>query len=132
MNLKRDKGFSMMELLVAMVVIALGLLAISGLFPLGSRARMKGEEITKAIQHAQQKMEQLTEKGYDSLSTGLHDSTQVEGYKVEWWVTTLGWSPSKYDTLKVLTDTVTFLTPGGGFRKVGLKTYLSPKISRGG
>lgn len=121
----------MMELLVAMIVIALGLLALSGLFPLGSRARMKGEGITKAIELAQQKMEQLTELGYDSLETGTHDSTVVMGYKIEWWVTSIGWSASRYDSLKVVTDTVSYLREGV-IRKIGLKTYLSPKISRGG
>jgi len=133
MRLLRDKsGFTMMELLVAMIVIALGLLALSGLFPLGSRARMRGEGITRAIELAQQRMERLVEQGFDSLDTSLHDSTYVQTYKVEWWVETIGWGPSKYDSLKVVTDTVTYLTPGGGRRKVGLTTYLSARIARGG
>ena len=133
MRLFRDNsGFTMMELLVAMIVIALGLLALSGLFPLGSRARMRGEGITRAIELAQQRMERLVEQGFDSLETSLHDSTYVQTYKVEWWVETIGWGPSKYDSLKVVTDTVTYLTPGGGRRKVGLTTYLSARIARGG
>jgi prepilin-type N-terminal cleavage/methylation domain-containing protein len=133
MRLLRDKsGFTMMELLVAMIVIALGLLALSGLFPLGSRARMRGEGLTRAIELAQQRMERLVEQGYDSLYTNLHDSTYVRTYKVEWWVETIGWGPSRYDSLKVVTDTVTYLTPGGGRRKVGITTYLSARIARGG
>jgi Tfp pilus assembly protein PilV len=122
----------MMELLVAIIVIALGLMALAGLFPLGSRARMQGEGMTRAIQLAQQRIERLVELGFDSLETDLHDSTYIHTYKVEWWVTTMGWGPSRYDSLKVVTDTVTFIDPGEGKRKVGLTTYVSPKIARGG
>lgn len=131
MRLRDDSGFTMIELLVAMVVIALGLLSISALFPLGSRARMRGEGITKAIQLAQLRMEQLVEVGYDNLDDGC-DSTVIRGYKVKWCISTLSWGPGAYDALKVVSDTVTYITPGGGYRKVGLKTYVSPKISGGG
>lgn len=128
---RNSKGFTMMELLVAMIVIALGLLTLSALFPLGSRARMRGEGLTRAVELAQQRMERLVEQGFDSLSSGLHDSTYVQTYRVEWWVTAIGWGPSKYDSLKVVTDTVTFLSEGK-YRKVGLTTYLSARIARGG
>lgn len=131
MDMKNNSGFTMMELLVAMIVIALGLLSISALFPLGSRARMRGEGITRGIELAQQKMEQLVEMGYDSLDDGC-DSTMVRTYKVKWCISTLSWGPGEYDALKVIADTVTYVTPGGGYRKVGLKTYVSPKISVGG
>lgn len=131
MGLRNKSGFSMIELLVAMVVIALGLLSISALFPLGSRARMRGEGITKAIELAQQRMEQLVELGYDNLEDGC-DSTVIRAYKVKWCISTLNWGPGTYDALKIVTDTVTYITPGGGYRKVGLTTYVSPKISGGG
>ena len=95
-----------------------------------AEGRNRYQGITKAIELAQQKMEQLVELGYDNLEDGC-DSTVIRAYKVKWCISTLKWGPGTYDALKIVADTVTYRTAGGD-RKVGLKTYVSPKISGGG
>ena len=75
-NMRDKKGFTLLEVMVAVVVLAFGLLAIMHLFPIGLRASKISRDTTVASLLAQAKIEELRNTGWASLSS----STTTEGY----------------------------------------------------
>lgn len=84
-SLRDARGTSLIELLIALVVLSIGVLAIGQLFPAGSRSQVGSGLMTRANYYAQQKIEQLgtlpwndaaltagrhPAAGYDTLGTG--------------------------------------------------------------
>jgi len=70
----RERGFTLLELLVALVVLSVGVLALAQLFPAGSRSQLQAELMSSANYFAQQKVEQLTLLPWtdSALSAGRH------------------------------------------------------------
>lgn len=69
-------GFSIIELMVALVLLGIGILSIANLFPLGSRSQLRDRMRTSAADLAQQKMEQLRVVTWSAadLTLGTHPS----------------------------------------------------------
>lgn len=61
-----EKGFTLVEVIVALTVIAIGILGISVIFPLASRDVSKSGMSTKALELAQEKIEELHSRAYNS------------------------------------------------------------------
>ncbi len=75
--LKSKSGFSLLEVMVAVVILGFGLLAIMHLFPIGLRASKISQDTTVATFLAQQKMEELRATRYANIGdspTGTFDS----------------------------------------------------------
>jgi prepilin-type N-terminal cleavage/methylation domain-containing protein len=75
-----DRGFSILEVLMATTVLTVGLAALAQLFAISTRANFNAKVTTVASVLAQQKMEQLRGLtwGYDALGLPLSDfSTNV-------------------------------------------------------
>lgn len=88
-------GFSLIELMVALVLLGLGILTVANMFPLGSRMQLTDRLRTSAADLAQQKMEQLRMKAWSDpeLDVGTHpdadgDTLSIvdEGTFVRYWV----------------------------------------------
>lgn len=93
------RGFSVVELMVALVVLGLGILGLANLFPLGGRMQMRDRMRTSAADLAQQKMEQLRLLPWSdaNLDVGTHPtisgetlSLQDEGTYQRFWIVTQG------------------------------------------
>ena len=69
-----DAGFTLVEMLIALVVIAVGILAVGQMFPTGSRAQVRDHLLTAANNYAQEKVEDLSAKSWTdtSLTAGRH------------------------------------------------------------
>ena len=78
-------GFSIIELMVALILLGLGILSVANLFPLGSRTQLRDRLRTSATDLAQQKMEQLRLKGWSDpdLSAGTHPNVSGEALSLE-------------------------------------------------
>ena len=77
----RDRrGFSVVEVLVALAILGVGILGLANLFPLGSQNQMKDRLRTSAADLAQQKMEQLRIDLWSNsdLTDGTHPSASGE------------------------------------------------------
>jgi prepilin-type N-terminal cleavage/methylation domain-containing protein len=72
-----EAGFSLAEVLVAMGVMAVGLVSLAQLFALSTRANHSSKTTTFAVMLAQQKMEQLRGLiwGFDTLGLPISDLT---------------------------------------------------------
>ena len=124
----RERGASLIELMIALIVLSLGILAVAQLFPAGARAQLSDRMMTSAGNYAQEKLEELNRLGWSdpALADGRHppgSATEALGASGKWQrfyvVSTL---PAPLDNLKKVTVTVgwTFM----GDRNVQSTTYL--------
>ena len=69
-----ERGATLLELMVALVVVALGVLAVSQLFPAGARTQTRERMTGTANFYAQERLEQLSVKSWGDadLSLGRH------------------------------------------------------------
>src|SRR5262245_26441488 len=123
-----ERGASMVELMVALVVLALGILAVGQLFPAGTRSQTRGKMQTSANLYAQQKIEQLRPLGWNDadLSLGRHpggSATEALGDHGTW---------QRFYNVEQMTDplqdlkkiTVTVSWTYSGPRSVTATTYV--------
>jgi prepilin-type N-terminal cleavage/methylation domain-containing protein len=92
-----QRGFSLIELLIAVVLLALTAISLMALFPTGLRQITKAGR-TSVINHlAVQKIDELMQAGYGSpdLTAGIHPTTNqfmltdpdLSNYSLKWTVT---------------------------------------------
>jgi prepilin-type N-terminal cleavage/methylation domain-containing protein len=123
-----ERGASLIELMIALVVLSLGILAVAQLFPAGARGQVSDRMATAASYYTQEKLEELNRLawGDQALTVGRHPAgtaTEALGTTGRWQrfyvVSTL---PAPLDNLKKVTVTVgwTFM----GARTVESTTYL--------
>jgi len=115
-------GMTLIELMMALVVLSIGLLSLAALFPLGRSHSSDDRLLTSATDLAIQKMEQLRTLAYShaDLTTGAHPSALGESvgnngrFNRIWVVTQLApdlksveirvtWSDAKPETAKIVT-----------------------------
>ena len=103
--LLKSKGFTLIEVLVALIILSFSLLALAGLMVTTTKNNSFGSHMTEAATLAQDKLEELRAIKWDDLNEGNHtDPAQQEGstginYTRNWNVTTNG-------SLKTVTITV--------------------------
>ena len=64
----RKNGFSLLELIIAIAVLAVGLVGVLQIFPIGLRASQRAGMITKASFLAQNKIEDVKLAGFDAIT----------------------------------------------------------------
>jgi len=76
LKLKRSKGFSLIEVMIALVILAVALLALAGLMVTTTKNNSFGGHMTEAATFAQDKLEQLraTPFGMIALNTTQTDN----------------------------------------------------------
>ena len=96
-SLSRGNGFSLLEVLVALLLSAVGILAIGGLQIGSIKGNSFSQEVTQATVLSQDRLEELRKMDFDdsNLSIGHHDEGVLNGsgfsryYDVESISTTL-------------------------------------------
>ena len=124
---RAERGTTLTELMIALVILTVGILSVGQLFPAGSRGQVQSRMTNSASYYAQEKLEQLNGQTWTSaaLTDGRHPSSGSEalGSGGQWHryyeVATLA---SPLDNLKKVTVTVewTFM----GARSVTATTYV--------
>lgn len=76
--MKKLKGFTLLEVVIALTIFAIGLVGLLSLFPVAFHSSKRASDLTEATIYAQKKMEELKRDGYDNLpadgTTGNFDS----------------------------------------------------------
>lgn len=74
---RRDAGFSLIEVMVASLILTIGLLTLAQLFALSTTTNLSGKSTTYATVLADQKLEELRALtwGFDSTGLPLSDTT---------------------------------------------------------
>jgi prepilin-type N-terminal cleavage/methylation domain-containing protein len=66
----RNKGFSLLEILIALAILIVGVAAVINMFPIGLHASKRAADFTSAGILAQEKMAELMYLGYDHIDKG--------------------------------------------------------------
>lgn len=124
--LKNGAGFSLLEVMVAVIILGFGLLAIMHLFPIGLKASKISQDTTVASFLAQAKMEELRNTGWNQLSiaTTTEPYEDITGYLGFKRVTTVDNVETADPGLKRITVEV-FYKPYGAERSVKLVTLFT-------
>jgi prepilin-type N-terminal cleavage/methylation domain-containing protein len=73
--LKRSKGFTLIEVMVALVILAISLLALAGLMVTTTKNNSFGGHMTEAATFAQDKLEQLRAAPWTGIVAGADTVT---------------------------------------------------------
>ena len=125
----REQGMSLVELCIALVVLAIGILAVARLFPAGARAQAQDQILTKANYYAQEKVEALTGLTWADapLFDGRHpagtafDTLGTGAWLRSYQVATMA---SPLDNLKKVDVTINYRGAGLAQRSVTATTYV--------
>ena len=66
--MKKHKGFTLLEILIALAILVIGIAAVVNLFPVGLHASKRAADFTMAGMLAQEKMAELMYLGYNRLN----------------------------------------------------------------
>jgi prepilin-type N-terminal cleavage/methylation domain-containing protein len=87
-----ERGMTMIEMMIALIVLSIGLLGIAAIFPAGRRFSNRDRLMTTASDLALQKMEQIRTYSYSdpNLTVGMHPTLSGETVGpnnrfVRWW-----------------------------------------------
>ena len=124
-----DRGMSLIELCIALVVLAVGILAVGRLFPAGARSQAQDQLLIRANYFAQEKVETLT--GLSWADAALFDGRHPAGIAFDtlgsgqwlrcYQVTTM---TGKLDNLKKVDVTVNYQGAGQLPRSITATTYV--------
>jgi len=125
-SVRSERGASLVELLVALSVLALGILAVGRLFPAGTRVQTQDRMTSTASYYAQQKLEEvLTLEWQDTdLAVGRHPAVAAEslGTRKTWQrFYQVDAMPAPLDNLRKITVNVSWNYHGA--RTVSAVTY---------
>jgi prepilin-type N-terminal cleavage/methylation domain-containing protein len=124
-----QRGISLVEVLIALIVLSVGILAVGRLFPAGARSQMQDRLVLGAGDYAQEKIEYLHPLHWSDadLTDGRHPAgTATEACGNGRWqrfytVTTMA---SPLDNLKKIDVTVTTSGAGMTDRAITTTTYV--------
>lgn len=120
LKIKGSSGFSLLELVFAMVLLSIGLLGVASVFPLGTRFVNQGKITSTAVALASEKMEELQSLPGDSsdLQAGTY-SDEITPYKRNWSIV----DDVPIAGMKHIQVTTLWKT-SRGTRQVTLETYV--------
>jgi len=121
---RSERGTSLAELMVALVVLSIGLLAVAQLFPAGSRGQVQDRMLTAASYYAQEKIEGFVNVPWSDtkLDVGRHAATGTENLGAWQRYYDVAILDPPLDNLKKITVTVTWTFQGQ--RSATATTYV--------
>jgi prepilin-type N-terminal cleavage/methylation domain-containing protein len=115
--LRRQEGFSLIEVMIATVLFAIGLIAFAGLEVLAVRNSTYSKDYGKANTYAQQKVEELKGTAWASVSAG---SDRLEEKFTRTWTV----REKETDIMKEIAVSVAWVDPSYGTKRISLQTDL--------
>jgi len=125
--LKSEKGVGLIEIIIAMLIFAIGITAAIRTLPVSNAATSRANNLTKATNLAQQKIEELMGAPFNNadLTAGVHNDQDNPLERIF----TRTWNVTDNDPvadMKTVTVTVTYLS-GSNDNAVTLSTYLTSR-----
>jgi prepilin-type N-terminal cleavage/methylation domain-containing protein len=126
---RADSGFSLVEVLIALIVMSIGIFSMARLFPAGARGQVQDRLTVGASGYVQEKMEVLRGTSWSdaNLAEGRHPAGVATescggGKWQRFYVVTTMASP--LDNLKKVDVTVTWAGAGVTGRTITTTTYV--------
>ena len=93
-----DRGFALLEALVASTLLVVGVLSLVQIFLLAARADVTAHRLTVASVLAAQKIEELRSASWSTSANGVD---RIEEFTRRWSVTPLGLDPTSTAVIQV-------------------------------
>ncbi len=128
-----DKGFTLIEMLIAISIFAIGFLAVASLQISAGKNNRTATEITAAVNLASDRMERLIGIAFDdaNLDPAANPHLDNQGkYNIQWVVTNTDLNADGVDNAKIVNLTVSwdaFLSGGATQRNVNID-FIKPDI----
>lgn len=100
--MRKLKGFTLLEIVIALAILSIGLVGILSLFPVAFQASKRASDLTEVTVYTQQKIEELKRDGYESANMSVGTTTGT--FKLSDGVT-----DSRFNWTLVVTDVSTGL-----------------------
>jgi len=94
------KGFTLIEILVALALFALGALALAHMQVLSIRGGTFGKQALTATTLGEQTLEGIKNTAFNAIASNTTGVTQ-QGMTITWTVNTFGTTPNQYKTITV-------------------------------
>jgi type IV pilus assembly protein PilV len=125
-RIKDTRGFTLLEVMIALVILAIGLLGLAGLQIIAIKGNSFGQQMTVASTLAQNQLEELRENA-GSLSDGNDTVTDQNGITyTRNWVVATNQPQANMDTVNI---TVSWTGPTGSgseaMRSISIRTIIS-------
>ena len=117
-----DSGFTLLEVLIAMAVLAIGALSATALTLSILRGNTLSNQLTTATTLAQDKLEDIKRFGFVAAASGTENYGSIAQYGSYKRVTTVAGAPAAKPVTKTVTVTVFW---GADKHKVTLNTVLA-------
>ena len=114
-------GFTIMELMVSVVIIAVGLLALAGSSVGVLRQMRSGNQAALASAVAQARLETIRSKACTSLASG---TATTRGLSESWTINPAGVTNPNTTRLAAVVETVTYVPRLGVTKKFGLTGWV--------
>jgi len=120
------KGFTLIEVMIAILLLAVGMMAMAILQVTAIRGGSFANQITQASIYGQDKIEELKNKSYTdtNLSAGSHSDTVTSGNGVTFTRTWTVTNNSPYTNSKTITLTLSWTGPQGQTHNVQFSTII--------
>ena len=102
-SLSKTKGFTLIEVLVALVILSFSLLALAGLMVTTTKNNAFGSHMTEAATFAQDKLEELRAIKWENLIDGNNTDQQGGSTGINY---TRNWNVTTNGSLKTITINV--------------------------
>jgi type IV pilus assembly protein PilV len=120
--MRPEEGFTLIEIMITLVIMSIGLIALSGLQINAIRGNVFSKRLTTAVSIGQEKLEQIKNTSYANIQS--ESSTQINKSNINFTrqvIVTNNTNPANTKTVKV---TVTW-TQGSKSYTVPISTLLS-------
>ena len=97
----RQSGFTILEVMIAISILAIGLLAVFSGQNMAIQGNNRATRLTEGMTLAQDKMEELLALPYDNINTTGSPVNDPAGYTITWAVDDTAVTPGKLITVTV-------------------------------
>ena len=84
-NLSFSRGFSLLEIVLALAIVTIGIVGIMIIFPAGLRARQRAADFTTAATLGHQRLQETMARGHSALEPGLPPREGSFEYHPNFW-----------------------------------------------
>jgi type IV pilus assembly protein PilV len=117
---KKSSGFTLLEILIALIIFSIGILALTSLTVTATRTGSYGARMTEAVTFAQDKLEELKTNSWDKVVSGADQETGPTGINYA-----RNWKVLEKETRNLKTVSITIEWNDGADHSISFFTVIS-------
>jgi type IV pilus assembly protein PilV len=118
--LRKSAGFTLLEILIALIIFSIGILALTSLTVTATRTGSYGGRMTEAVTFAQDKLEELKASSWGNIVSGGDQKTGPTGVNY-----TRNWKVLEKETRNLKTVSITIDWKDRADHSISLFTVIS-------